>query len=76
LNQEQEAAVPIEDAPKPPPRRITLTLPVLAGATRLVVAAEGEAKAAIIRKSLEPGSSLPLGMLISRARNVRVLLVK
>ena len=76
LGEEEEAAVPIEDAPKPPPRRITLTLPVLAGAARLVVAAEGEAKAAIIRKSLEPGSSLPLGMLISRARNVRVLLVK
>jgi 6-phosphogluconolactonase len=76
LGEEEEAVVPIEDAPKPPPRRLTLTLPVLAGAARLVVTAEGEAKAAIIRKGLEPGSSLPLGMLISRARNVRVLLVK
>jgi 6-phosphogluconolactonase len=76
LEEEAEAAVSIEDAPKPPPRRITLTLPVLAAATRLVVAAEGEAKAAVIRQALEPGSSLPAGMLISRARNVSVLLVK
>jgi 6-phosphogluconolactonase len=76
LREEHEVAVAIEDAPKPPPRRVTLTLPVLAGSARLVVAAQGQAKAGVVRQALEPGSSLPLGMLISRAGNVRVLLVK
>jgi 6-phosphogluconolactonase len=75
LKEDAEVAVPIEDAPKPPSRRITLTLPVLAAAATIVVAAQGEAKAGVIRQALTPGSSLPLAMLISRARNVRLLLV-
>jgi 6-phosphogluconolactonase len=76
LNEEREVAIPVEDALKPPPRRITLTLPVLAGTARIIVAAAGEAKADVVRRALEPGSQLPLGLLTSRARNVRVLLVK
>jgi 6-phosphogluconolactonase len=76
LQEEQELAVPVENAPKSPRRRITLTLRALAAVARIVVAAQGEAKADVIRKALAPGSSLPLGMLISRARDVRVLLVK
>jgi 6-phosphogluconolactonase len=76
LREDREFVVPIEDAPKPPPRRITLTMPVLAATARLIVAATGEAKAEMIRRAMEPGSLLPLGVLISRARSVRVLLVK
>jgi 6-phosphogluconolactonase len=76
LSEERERAMPVENAPKLPRRRITLTLPVLAGVARIVVAAQGDAKADIIRQALEPGSTLPLGVLISRAPNVRVLLVK
>jgi 6-phosphogluconolactonase len=76
LKEEHDLAVAVEDAPKPPPRRITLTLPVLAGAAHVVVAAQGDAKAEVVRRAVKPGSSLPLGMLISRARDVRLLLVK
>jgi 6-phosphogluconolactonase len=76
LREDRELVVPVEDAPKPPPRRITLTMPVLAATAHITVAAAGEAKADVIRQALEPGSTLPLGVLISRARNVRVLLVK
>jgi 6-phosphogluconolactonase len=76
LREERELVVAIDDAPKPPPRRITLTLRVLAAAVRIVVGATGEAKADVIRRALEPGSPLPLGVLISRAPDVRVLLLK
>jgi 6-phosphogluconolactonase len=67
---------PVEDAPKPPPRRITLTMPVLAATARIIVAAVGEAKSEVVRQAIQPGSTLPLGVLISRARNLRVLLLK
>jgi 6-phosphogluconolactonase len=76
LSEEREVAVAIEDAPKPPPRRLTLTIPVLASAAWIIVAAQGDAKAEVIRRAFTPGSTLPLGVLISRAKNVRVLLVK
>jgi 6-phosphogluconolactonase/glucosamine-6-phosphate isomerase/deaminase len=68
--------VAVPDAPKPPSRRLSLTLPALAGAARIIIAGQGEAKAEVVRRALEPGSILPVGMLISRARDVRVLLVK
>jgi hypothetical protein len=51
-------------------------MPVLAGISRIVITAAGEAKAGVIRLALEAGSVLPVGALISRAANVRVLLVK
>jgi 6-phosphogluconolactonase len=76
LNEERELVVPVEDAPKTPTRRLTLTMPVLAATARIIVAATGEAKAEVVRRALEPGSPLPLGVLISRAPNVRVLLLK
>jgi 6-phosphogluconolactonase len=76
LNEMHTTVLAIEDAPKPPPRRITLALPVLAGADRLLVAASGTEKAEVVRRALEPGSELPLGRLLARARASRVLLVK
>jgi len=76
LREERPIAVAINDAPKPPPRRITLTLPVLAASRRVVVAAQGEAKAEIVRRTLWRSAATPLGLLIARARNLRVLLVK
>lgn len=53
----------LDDAPKPPPRRLTLTLPVLTGARRVVVFAAGATKADVIRESLGDGESeLPLAL--------------
>jgi 6-phosphogluconolactonase len=65
----------VEDAPKPPPRRLTLTLPVLAASRHVVVAAFGPEKAEAIREALEaPASSLPLAVLLRRAERSTVLL--
>jgi 6-phosphogluconolactonase len=51
------------DAPKPPPRRMTLTLKALTAARRIVVFATGEAKAEAIRDALgNQESELPVAL--------------
>jgi 6-phosphogluconolactonase len=65
----------IEDSPKPPPRRLTLSLPLLAEARRVVVAAFGDAKAAVIAAAFATGrSELPLARLLRRAHRPLLLL--
>jgi len=63
LREARKAVVAIEDAPKAPPRRLTLTLPVLCAAARVVVVAFGESKAQALARALageEPASPLRL----------------
>jgi 6-phosphogluconolactonase len=66
LLRETEAWVAaIEDSPKPPPRRITLTLPVVTHAHKIAFVATGSGKKDILRKILEAddeGRSLPCGL--------------
>lgn len=77
LHEEQRMVAAVHDSPKPPPRRMTLTMPVLAGAARLVVAAFGASKAAVIQEALEnPESTLPVAMVLRRAQRPLVLLEK
>lgn len=65
----------IEDSPKPPPSRLTLTLPALASAREIVVVATGTAKADVVREGLEdPASLLPLALALRAARSATVLL--
>jgi 6-phosphogluconolactonase len=65
----------VRDSPKPPPARLTLTLPVLTGAGLVVVAALGDSKAAAVREALQdPDSPLPLAQVVRRASRALVLL--
>lgn len=65
----------VEDAPKPPPRRLTLTLPVLAAAELVVVAALGPEKAAVVRRAADGSDQvLPLARVLRGARRSLLLL--
>lgn len=50
----------IFDSPKPPPRRLTLTLPTLRGAVHVVGVADGAHKQEAVRQ-LRTGAALPAG---------------
>jgi 6-phosphogluconolactonase len=54
LEEGRRWAVPVYNAPKPPPVRITLTLPVINYARRVVFVTAGAGKASIVSKVLDP----------------------
>ena len=65
LLRESDAWVaPVEDSPKPPPKRITLTLPVVTHANKIAFVATGDGKREVLKKILdtEEGRSLPCGL--------------
>jgi 6-phosphogluconolactonase len=64
----------VTDAPKPPPRRLTLTMPVLANARRVIVVAFGTSKAAALGKAVtRQDSPLPVAQLLRLATSSLVL---
>lgn len=65
----------IEDAPKPPPHRLSLSLPTLTNARRLAIVAFGAAKADLIREAVEDVSStLPIAQVARGTRRCILLL--
>jgi 6-phosphogluconolactonase len=68
-------AAAVDDAPKPPPRRLTVTLPVLTAARQLVVFATGAAKADALRDALgDAESELPVALATMGAGQATFLL--
>ena len=65
LRESDSWVAPIEDSPKPPKNRITLTLPVVVGGSKIAFVATGEGKREILGKILdtEEGRSLPCGLI-------------
>ena len=75
LDERERYVAALDDAPKPPPRRLTLTLPALAGARRLVVYASGDGKAAAVREAIEDArSGLPLARALRAVGDATILL--
>jgi 6-phosphogluconolactonase len=75
LRESKRWVVPIEDSPKPPPARLTLTLAALSLAELLVVGAFGRAKADVVREALrDPLSRLPVALASRGARRTLFLL--
>lgn len=65
----------VEDSPKPPPRRLSLTLRALREARLVVVVAFGAAKAAAIEAAVcDPDSALPVGLVLRQARDAWLFL--
>jgi 6-phosphogluconolactonase len=70
-----DAVMPVYDAPKPPARRLTLTMPVLTHAGCLLVAAFGTSKAGAIRDAMAgSGTPTPLADLLRAETHVHLLL--
>ncbi len=59
LNENRRWVVPVLDSPKPPPIRISMTLPVINNARHVVFVAAGRGKANILSKVLYPGVGHP-----------------
>ncbi|ESK98413.1 6-phosphogluconolactonase [Moniliophthora roreri MCA 2997] len=60
LAEEDRWVAYLEDSPKPPPKRITLTFPVVNHAARVIFVATGEGKADILNQVLDnPETGLP-----------------
>ncbi|RMZ84602.1 hypothetical protein DV737_g1090, partial [Chaetothyriales sp. CBS 132003] len=64
LREKDSWVAAIEDSPKPPPRRITLTLPVVVASFKIAFVATGAGKKGILKTILETeeGRSLPCGL--------------
>ncbi|MBI1878505.1 MAG: 6-phosphogluconolactonase [Chloroflexi bacterium] len=59
LKETERWVAPIFDSPKPPPQRITLTLPVLNNARQVAFITAGAGKAGILPRVFAAGSTLP-----------------
>lgn len=68
----QDCVIGIKDSPKPPPERITLTIPTFHAARQLVLLGLGEAKGAAVGRSLA-GELLPARLATSGTNSLWIL---
>jgi 6-phosphogluconolactonase len=59
----QAPVAPVRASPKPPPERVTLTLPVIRRARFTLLLATGEEKRDALTRALAGDRSIPLGLL-------------
>jgi len=75
LEEKARRVLSLDDAPKAPPRRMTLTLPALEGAGLICIAAFGGGKARVIQEALEAKhSDLPVARAARGAEETLYLL--
>jgi 6-phosphogluconolactonase len=75
LAEQRRYVAALSDSPKPPPSRLTLTLPAIAAARQLVIAALGSSKAAAIGRALhDPDCGSPLALALAGSSRCWLLL--
>lgn len=75
LMERERRVAAVLDSPKPPPRRLTLTLPTLLEARAVIVVATGAAKAEVVRAAVEdPHSKLPVAAVLRGATDATLIL--
>lgn len=75
LDDDERWVASLDDAPKPPARRITLTLSTLLSARSILVVATGEAKAEVVAAAMQDDASeLPIAIVAREADEVTFLL--
>jgi 6-phosphogluconolactonase len=62
----------IENSPKPPPRRISLSYAAIAAAKQVWVLVSGAGKEAALRESLRPGGQTPLARVVQLRSQVKI----
>jgi 6-phosphogluconolactonase len=65
--------LPISDSPKPPPQRITLSLPAVNAARKVILVGTGEGKKEVVKASLSPGCSLPCALIAESSQPLWLL---
>ena len=73
--QNLDSAVPflvIENSPKPPPRRISLSYAAIAAAKQVWVLVSGAGKETALRESLRPGDRTPLARILQLRSKTRI----
>lgn len=75
LSRNDQYALAVSDSPKPPARRLTVSLGLLTDARDTFIVAFGSGKAQAMRQALESkNSQLPVALVIQRAKRAHVLL--
>jgi len=65
--QEQAITFYLEDSPKPPPKRLSLSLPFIAAAKKIVILILGSAKGEMLKKAMTgPSEACPVSLLLDR----------
>ncbi|MBL8952301.1 MAG: 6-phosphogluconolactonase [Myxococcaceae bacterium] len=70
LDVTNKRAFAVDDSPKPPPRRLTLSLPEICASNEVWVMVAGQAKAAMMAQALRPDSQLPVGRVLREAEGI------
>jgi 6-phosphogluconolactonase len=74
LNVEDQRVLVIEDSPKPPPARMTLSLPYVCRARHVWIVAVGPRKLPVLQAAVTGQSQkTPLDLVVQRARDVTIL---
>jgi 6-phosphogluconolactonase len=73
LREESALVIPIEDSPKPPPRRLTLTMAYVLRSRQVWIVAVGERKRVLLQRAIQrqqPGT--PLDLVVAQAPRVTI----